>query len=246
MTQKDHYTKTYSHPDKGYTQPQPVVIQQQKSSSAKLKEVVIYSAVGLVLVGGTIFLTSKMIKNQIAKGEEKKSLDTDSAATYAKQIKMAFDNDGWWGTDEESLRGILRKIPHKEFFKEVATSYKKLYNSPLTADMQSELTSTEYEEMMMIIASKPEKKGQAATPNYLAWAKRIRAAVSVYYGFFPGTDEDAIKSVFLEIPTQSDFKKVQDIYLKEYGNTLTSDLQGDLSAEYLSEFETIIKSKPIA
>lgn len=225
---------------------QPVIIQQQKSPSSKIKEAVIYSAIGLVLVGGTIFLSSQFVKNTIAKTEEKKSLETDSEATYAKQIKMAFDNDGWWGTDEESLRALLRKIPTKEFFKDVASSYKKLYNSPLTADMQDELTSTEYEEMMMIIASKPEKKGGASVPNHLAWAKRIRAAVSVYYGIFPGTDEDAIKSVFIEIPTQTDFKKVQDIYQKEYGNSLGTDLQGDLSLDYIQEFEAIIKSKPVA
>ena len=229
---------------------QPVLIQQQppvvEKADSNLKEIVIYSAIGLVLVGGTIFLASKLIKTSIANVEEKKSLDTDSASTYAKQLKMAFDNDGWWGTDEEALRSILRRIPTKEFYREIAASYKKLYGNPVTKDMQDELTSTEYEEMMMIVASKPERKGDAPTLNYLAWAKRIRAAVSVYYGLFPGTDEDAIKSVFLEMPTQDAYKKVQAAYLKEYGNTLIYDLQGDLSQSYIDEYVAIIKKKPIS
>ena len=226
----------------------PVHIEQQQpapqESKVNIKEIVIYSAVGKILVGGSIYLGSKLIRTGIANTEEKKSLDTTSASTTAKQLKMAFDNDGWWGTDEEALRRILRSIPTKDFYKEVAGSYKKLYASPLTKDMQDELTSTEYEEMMMIVASKPEKKGDAPTLNYLAWAKRIRAAVSVYYGIFPGTDEDAIKSVFLEIPTQDAYKKVQAAYVKEFGDTLMYDLEGDLSQEYIDEYLAIITKKP--
>ncbi len=227
----------------------PVHIEQQQlpvqqESKVNIKEIVIYSAVGLILVGGTIYLGSKLVRTGIANTEERKSLDTTSSSTYAKQLKMAFDNDGWWGTDEEALRRILRSIPTKDFYKEVAGSYKKLYASPLTKDMQDELTSTEYEEMMMIVASKPEKKGDAPTLNYLAWAKRIRSAVSVYYGIFPGTDEDAIKSVFLEIPTQDAYKKVQAAYVKEFGDTLLYDLEGDLSQDYIDEYLAIIKKKP--
>jgi hypothetical protein len=236
MTRQDNYAKSYSQP--------PVVVNTRPTSN--LKEVVIYSAVGLVLIGGTIFLTSKFAKNAISKAEEKKALETDSATSYAKQIKMAFDNDGWWGTDEVVLRNTLRSIPSKAFYKDVAGSYKRLYNSALTADMQSELTSTEYEEMLMIIASKPEKEGGAVELNYLAWAKRIRNAVSVYYGIFPGTDEEAIKAVLLEIPTQDAFQKVQTAYFKEYGDALITDLQGDLSQSYLDEFTSIVKKKPKA
>lgn len=222
----------------------PAPVQVQEENKTNIKEVVIYSAVGLLLLGGAIFIGRKLIRTSIANKEEERSLDVNSASTYAKQIKMAFDNDGWWGTDEEALRKVLRQIPTKTFYKEVAASYKKLYNSPITKDMQDELTSTEYEEMMMIIAAKPENEGDPPTLNYLAWTKRIRAAVSVYYGMFPGTDEDAIKTVFLEIPTQDAFKKVQAAYVKEYGDTLMSDLEGDLSQDYIDEYMAIIKKKP--
>ena len=33
-------------------------------------------------------------------------------------------------------------------------------------------------------------------------AKRLKAAFDKSYGFMPGTDEEAIKAVFSEIPTQ--------------------------------------------
>lgn len=210
------------------------------------KEVVLISALGLVVAGGTILLVSKVIKTSISNTEEKKSLETNSPSAYAKQIKLAFENDGWWGTDEEALRAVLRRISTKSFFKEVAASYKKLYGDPITKEMQDELTSGEYEEMMMIISSKPERPGDTAVVNHLAWAKRLHAAVSISYGIFPGTDEDAIKAVFLEIPTQTDFKKVQAVYEKEYAETLISALQSDLSYSDLSTMLQIISKKPIS
>lgn len=219
-------------------------IHAEQADNTNWKEIVIYSGVGLLVVGGTIFLATKFIRGLVANKEEQKSLDTDSEASFAKQIKLAFDNDGWWGTNEEALRAVLRRIPTKAFFRDVAASYKKLYNSALTKDMQDELTALEYEEMMMIIAVKPEREGDAPQLNYLAWAKRIHAAVNIYYGIFPGTDEDAIRAVILEIPTQSAFKKVQEAYKKEYGDELLTDLEGDLSSDDYKQTMNLIKQKP--
>lgn len=226
--------------------PVPMTASTPSSESRfSTKEVVVYSAVGLALIGTSIFLTKRAIQKGVTNTQEKKALDGESPAAYAKRIKMAFDNDGWWGTDEVVLRNTLRSMPNKDFFKETAEAYKKLYKKPLTAEMQGELSSTEYEEMMMIIAAKPEKKGETVAPNYHAWAKRIRAAVTIYYGIFPGTDEDAIQAVFMEIPTQSDFKKLKEVYYQIYGDTLMDDLKGDLSSWYINHFLAIIKQKPL-
>lgn len=228
---------------KNQPQQQTVVAQ----SPSRIKEVVIYSALGMVLVGGSIYIASKFVRTQVANVEEKKSLNPEGGATTAKQIKMAFDNDGWWGTDEEGLRKALRGIPDKKTYREVAASYKRLYGTPLTKDMQDELTSTEYEEMMMIVTGKPEdkKRGDKPVYNHLAWAKRLYAAMSVYYmGLFPATDEDAIKAVCLEVPTQADWTKVKDAYKREYGNSLMDDFAGDLSQWYIDEYMKIIRSKP--
>jgi len=226
--------------------PNIIIEQPQQKSGTNIKDVVIYSAIGLVLAGGTLYLGNKMLHKSISNTEEKKALEPNSTTSQAKQLKMAFDNDGWWGTDEALVRKTLRNIPDKKTYKEVAASYKKLYNSPLSKDMQSELTTTEYDEMMNIIAAKPEeyKKGQPVTYNYLAWAKRLRAAMDVYYWMFPGTDEDAIKAVYLEIPTQVAFSKVKSAYKTEYGDDLPSDLAGDLDMITLLELQQIISKKP--
>jgi hypothetical protein len=216
----------------------------EKQPGSSLKEIVLYSGIGLALTAGTIYLVSKQWRKFQSDKEEQKALDPDDAASYAKQINMAFGNDGWWGTDEEALRKVLRRIPSKEFFKEVAESYKKNFGEPLTQAMQDELSSTEYDEMMLILAAKPKKKGDPPVYNHLAWAKRIRAAISVYYGIFPGTDEEAIKAVFLEIPTKLDYLKVQQEYLKEYGDSLIADLKGDLSLFDQLPLIEIMKNKP--
>lgn len=223
-----------------------IIIEQPKNSGSNIKEVVIYTAIGLVLVGGTLYIGNKLLHKGISNTEEKKALEPNSTTSQAKQLKMAFDNDGWWGTDEELIRRTLRGLPDKKTYKEVAASYKKLYNSPLTKDMQDELTSTEYDEMMNILAAKPEeyKKGTPVNYNYLAWAKRIRSAVSVYYWIFPGTDEDAIKAVYLEIPTQAAFSKVKSAYKNEYGDDMMTDITGDLDLISIVELQTLISKKP--
>lgn len=227
----------------GQTIPMTPVQVQPKPN---LKEIVIYSTLGLVVVGGTVFLLSKAVRKTVANTQEKKALDVDSSASVAKTIRMALDNDMWfgWGTDEEALRKVIRDIPSKEEFKKIAASYKKLYGEPLTKDLQGDLSTAEYNEMMAIIAGKPEKKGEKVAYNHTATAIRLYNAMSIWYGIFPGTDEDAIKSVFLEIPTQADYKKVESAYYKKYGNTLQDDLEGDLSSSYINEYMGILHKKP--
>lgn len=224
----------------------PVPVSPQ--ARMNLKEVVIYSSIGLVVIGGTIYLASKFVRTQVANTQEKKSLDVDSSAATAKEIRMALDNDFWfgWGTDEEALRKTIRDIPTKDEFKKVAASYKKLYGVPLTKDLQGDLGTAEYNEMMAIIAGKPEKKGDKVIYNHEAAAVRLYNAMSIWYGMFPGTDEDAIKSVFMEIPTQADYKKIESAYYSKYGNTLQYDLEGDLSQSYIDEYMSILRRKPKA
>jgi hypothetical protein len=74
--------------------------------------------------------------------------------------------------------------------------------------------------------------------------KRLKAAFDTTYWFVPGTDEEAIKAVFLEIPTQADFSKVAQAYLKEFGNDLTSDLKSELEFWEIDAMMDIINKKP--
>jgi len=217
---------------------------QQAQETWTLKEKILYSLLGVVVVGGTIYIGRKIILDKIANKEENKSFEDGTSATYAKQIKMAFENDGWPGTDTTSLRNTLREISSKEEFAKIVKSYQKLYNGNLIKDMSDELQSTEYNEMLQILAGKPDKKGQAPTSiAYEAWAKRMKAAFDKSYGFFGGTDGDAIIAVFNEIPTQSAFIQVAAAYKKENGTNMLEDLKSESEFGQYNDWMKIITAK---
>lgn len=230
-------------------QPKPLPVQavqptQQDKETWTLKEKILFSLLGVVVVGGTIYIGRKIILNKIANKEENKSFEDGTSATSAKQIKMAFENDGWPGTDTEALRDTLREIPSKEEFAKVVKSYQKLYNGNLIKDMSDELQTTEYNEMLQILAAKPEKKGQAPSPvAYTAWAKRMKAAFDKEYGFFGGTDAEAIIAVFNEIPTQSSFVKVALEYKRLYGTNMLEDMKSESEFGQYDEWMKIITAK---
>ena len=212
-----------------------------------LKEKLLYSLIGIGIVGGGVFFGRKLILKGVANKEEKKSFEDGTPATYAKQIKMAFDNDGWWGTDTEKLRTTLREIPSKQVFLKVQESYKKLYNSNMITDMSDELQTTEYNEMLQIIGSKPDKTGgkpPSPTLSYDGWAKRLKAAFDKEYGFLPGTDEEAIKAVFNEMPTQKAFIMTGIVYNKLNASNMMTDLKGELEMWEYNDYMKIILSKP--
>lgn len=215
-----------------------------------LKEKLQYAAFGLLLVGGTFFIGRNLIRKAVSTSEEKKTFEGGSAATYAKQIRMAFENDGWWGTDEEVLRRVVRAIPTKEEFKKVINSYQKLYKSSLLKQMKEELQTSEYNEMLAIISSKPDRitggTPQITALHYKNWAHRLKAAFDLSYGWIPATDEEAIKAVFMEIPTQAAFQQVAKAYATEFGNELISDLQSELEFWEYGPMMAIINKKPIA
>ncbi|WP_343636285.1 hypothetical protein [Fluviicola sp.] len=194
-----------------------------------------------------IWLVDRKVKKYRANLEENKAFGADKHATWAKQFKQGFDNDGWWGTDVPLVRQTMRAIPSKEDFKKVQDSYRVLYQGAnLIADLSDELTKTEFEEMLAIKNSKPEKaKGASSVKIYdpTGWAKRIHAAINYnWFAFIPGTDEDAIKAVFMEIPTQRAFYATATVYLKLYGNHLWDDLDGDLN--WSMDWRALLKKKP--
>ncbi len=221
-------------------------VENTKKDGLTLKEKILYGAGGLVVLGGGFVLIRKWILNAISNREEKKTLDEGSPATFAKQIKMAFDNDGWPGTDTPALRNTMREIPDRDTFDKVVKSYQKLYNSNLMYDLSDELQTTEYNEMLQIIDAKPTKKGQSVNPDeqYSAWAKRLQAAFDKTYGPFPGTDEKAIVAVFNEMPTQNAFIKTGVAYMKIYGKNLITELKSELENGEYAAYMTIILQKP--
>jgi hypothetical protein len=218
-----------------------------------VEEKIRYGILGIVILGGSFFIGRSMIRRARATTEEKKTYEDGTPATSAKQMKMAFENDMWWGwgTDEEALRRTILSIPSKEEFRKVISSYQKLYARSLMADMQNDLTTSEYNEMLAIIATKPERgtapvKIQQTIQQYQAWAKRIRSAVNASaWGFLPyGTDEDAIKAVFMEVPTQAAFVETAKAYKTLYGDDLLTDLKSELELWEWADMISIIEEKP--
>lgn len=223
-------------PGEAHLHTEDAVQGQEKKDS--WKSTVLYAALAVGVTGITIWGVRKMVREAVSNREENKTLEDGSSATIAKQIKMAFDNDGWWGTDEEALRRALRSVQSKEDFGKVKKSYQKLYSRPLLEDMADELTSSEYNEMLQIISAKPEKRGDKPIYNYDAWAKRLRSAMELYYmGMFPGTDEDAIYAVFNELPNYTAYQKVKSAYYRIYGDDLYDDLIGEM---WQSEIDGLI------
>ncbi|MFL5763561.1 MAG: hypothetical protein ACJ77K_06420 [Bacteroidia bacterium] len=227
-----------------------VATTQQANEHWTLKETIVYGFLGLVGIGGSIWLGRKLVLDFRANTEEKHSFEDGSSATIAKQIKMAFENDGWWGTNMTALREALVTVESQEEWKKVITSYEKLYSEPtkkanLLKDLSDELQSTEYNEMMQIINAKPQKKGQApALSQFRSWAKRLKAAFDkTEFGFASGTDEDAIKATLIEMPTQWAFIQTGVEYKKMYGTNIMDDMNGESEFGEYDEWMKIIFSK---
>lgn len=219
----------------------------QQSEGMSLKEKVIYSLLAAAGVTGIVVLGKKIIDKQISNKAHSKSFEDGTPETTAKQIKMAFENDGYFGTDTDALRNVLIGIKSKAELDKVFKAYQKEYHSNMYKDMSDELQATEYNEMLQIMAGKPEKAGQApAASQYDSWAKRLKAAFDKTYSFIPGTDEDAIKAVFTEVPTQTAFINVGKAYYKLFSQNLIDALKGELEVWEYGDYMKIITAKPKA
>jgi len=218
---------------------------KKEESKMSVKEKILYTLLG---VGGLVGITwwgGKKIKGAIENKAQGKSFSEGTPETYAKQIKMAFENDGWWGTDTKALRTTLIAIKNKVELKKVFDAYTKEYHRNMYKDMSDELQLTEYNEMLQIMQGKPDKDGKVPyLAQYNAWAKRLKAAFDKTYGFIPGTDETAIRAVFSEIPTQTAFVNVGIAYNKLYGKNMITDLKSELEFYEYADYMKIITAKP--
>lgn len=123
---------------------------------SNLKTVVVYSTLGVGAATGLFLVARHFIKKAITNSSEKHSLEEGDPATFAKQLKMAFDNDMafGWGTNEKQVLQVFNDIPSKSMYSKVQREYSRLYGRSLNADLEEELSSDEYNELIRILNAK--------------------------------------------------------------------------------------------
>lgn len=121
-----------------------------------LKTVVIYSTLGVGTATGLFFLARHFYKKTRTNLSERRSLEEGDPATFAKQLKMAFENDNYfgWGTNWNVVKQVFLAIPSKNMYAKVQREYLNLYSKSLNADLEGELTSEEYNELIRILNAK--------------------------------------------------------------------------------------------
>lgn len=221
----------------------------EKVAESNMLRYTFYGVGSLLLIGGVTWLGRKIVNNAIANQVEKRTLQEGSPATFAKQFKMAFENNNWPGTNLPLVRQLFRDIPTKDFFNRVVKAYQQLYRKNLLRDLSRELATSEYQEMMSILAPKPNRllPGQRVKPVYdpYAWAKRLKAAFDLTFWGIPQTDEEAIKAVIQEIPSKKAWHEIENAYSQLYARKLMPDLEGELFYWERKEILNLLNAKPV-
>ncbi len=121
-----------------------------------LKVVAVYSALGLGTATGVFLLLRHFYKKARKSQVERRSLTEGDPSTYARQLKMAFDNDNWmgWGTNTDMVMQVFQNMPNKATYQKVQGAYATLYNRSLAADLEDELSSEEYNQVVSILSTK--------------------------------------------------------------------------------------------
>lgn len=129
---------------------------KQEQKLKNLKVIAIYSALGIGSATGLFLLARHFIKKTVSNRSQSDSMDEGDPSTYAKQLKMAFDNDVafGWGTNEEAVTRVFEEIPSKSMYSKVQKEYSNMYGRNLNADLEDELSSDEYNELIRILNAK--------------------------------------------------------------------------------------------
>lgn len=105
-----------------------------------------------------VFLGVRSVVKNFKQGiREQQALVEGNPAAYATQLKMAFENDNYygWGTDEEAVFSILEAVPSASLMTKVQRAYRDLYGRNLAADLKEELATEEFSLALQIINAKP-------------------------------------------------------------------------------------------
>jgi hypothetical protein len=222
-------------------------IQREPEQGLSLKEKVGYFFLAVASATALGLLIKKGIKGAIATSSDKKSFQAGTPATIATQIGMAFQNKGRAGVSISDLREVMTNIRSQDELAKVRVEYRKQFGTDLNNDLKSKLQTSEYNEMLQIMEGKLEKPGETISAKQLqAWARRFKAAFDKTEWGMPATDEDAIRAIMVEIPTQRAFLLVAASYEKLYGKKLNDDLTKELLSYELKEVYDSYNRKPKA
>lgn len=132
------------------------MVKLNAQNTQNLKTIVIYSALGLGGATGLLLLARHFYKKSLANISQRHSLEEGDPATFAKQLKMAFENDNYFGvgTNEDLVKKVFEDIPTKGMYSKVQREYSRLYGKSLNADLEDELDSNEYNELIRILNAK--------------------------------------------------------------------------------------------
>jgi hypothetical protein len=121
-----------------------------------VKTFVVYSTLGVSTATGLFLVARHFYKKALANQSEKRSMEEGDPATFAKQLKMAFENDNYfgWGTNWIVVKQVFESIPSKSMYTKVQREYLRMYAKSLNADLEDELTSDEYNELIRILNGK--------------------------------------------------------------------------------------------
>ena len=139
------------------TQYYPQRKQENSHSANDFKAYVGFGVLGLLTTVGTILLVRHFVKKSSKKTTEVKTTESGHPASFAKLLKMAFDNDNYagWGTNEELVYRVFNALPTQAFYKEVQKEYENMTaGRSLNADLSEELDSEEYDKVLGILQGK--------------------------------------------------------------------------------------------
>ncbi|MCB9234078.1 MAG: hypothetical protein H6581_20645 [Bacteroidia bacterium] len=189
-------------------------------------------------VGGAVWGGRKIYLNWKANKESNQGLNEANPSSFAKQIRLAIAGPG---TNEEALREVFRKIPSYAFWLKVIQSYNAQYHPrKIINDLEDDLGPTEYVEMMAILNA---KKDITAAQKFNFWAERLKAAFDYQWMGIPQTDEEAVYSVFRELPNRQSFVVLAKVFEVKYGEPLIDALQSELDQSEQKKVAQIYQSK---
>ena len=144
----------------------------QAEQKRKTRNYILKGVVGLVVVAGAYKIGKNIIRNHTDK-------DQSPEVQYAKRLRTAMSPSGvWWlpdGTDEKGLMKVVYEIANNPEvkFKDVQSSYKKLYNANLSTHLEGELNTSEYTKFLNIVGEEYNVEHDQDNPLYFSSGKMV-------------------------------------------------------------------------